>query len=88
MQNAPELKFPMPFYEPCEMGRMIRRFRKFRGLTQHELAMRTGTSTKFISNVETGKETAEIGKVFLLVRMLDIGMQFIDLHRDFPQWKD
>ena len=50
-----------------------------RGLTQQELAMRTNTSTKFISNVENGKDTAHIGKVLLLVRVLDMGTRLVDL---------
>ena len=50
-----------------------------RGLTQQELAMRTNSSTKFISNVENGKDTAHIGKVLLLVRVLDMGTRLIDL---------
>ncbi len=48
-------------------------------MTQHDLAMRTNTSTKFISNVENGKETAQLGKVLLLVRVLDMGTRLVDL---------
>ena len=50
-----------------------------RGLTQQELAKQTNTSTKFISNVENGKDTAHIGKVLLLIRALDLGTQLVDL---------
>jgi hypothetical protein len=41
--------------------------------------MRTNTSEKFISNVENGKDTAQLGKVLLLVRVLDMGTRLIDL---------
>ncbi|MDR2573157.1 MAG: helix-turn-helix domain-containing protein [Desulfovibrio sp.] len=50
-----------------------------RGLTQQELALQTNTTTKFISNVENGKETAQLGKVLLLVRVLDMGTRLVDL---------
>ena len=72
-------KFPIDFFGVEELGQAIKKVRVMRGLTQHEVAMRTNTSTKFISNVENGKDTAHIGKVLLLVRVLDIGTRLIDL---------
>ena len=72
-------KFLIDFFGVEELGQAIKKVRVMRGLTQHELAMRTNTSTKFISNVENGKDTAHIGKVLLLVRVLDIGTRLIDL---------
>lgn len=71
--------FPIDFFGMEELGRTIKKVRTMRGLTQQELAMRTNTSTKFISNVENGKDTAHIGKVLLLVRVLDMGTRLIDL---------
>jgi len=62
---------PIHFFGTEELGRAIRRIRKARGMTQDDLAMQTGTSRRFISQVENGKETAEIGKVLLLIRLLD-----------------
>ena len=52
-------------------GRIAKGYKKvrlMRGLTQQELAMQKNTSTKFISNVENGKDTAHIAsyKVNLL----------------------
>lgn len=72
-------KFPIDFFGVEELGQAIKKVRVMRGLTQQELAMRTNTSTKFISNVENGKDTAHIGKVLLLVRVLDMGTRLIDL---------
>lgn len=79
MAQHSEIKFPSEFFGVEELGRIIKKVRVMRGLTQHELAMRTNTSTKFISNVENGKDTAHIGKVLLLVRVLDLGTQLVDL---------
>jgi transcriptional regulator with XRE-family HTH domain len=80
MVKQAEVRFPIGFFGAEELGRAIKRVRTLRGLTQHELSMRTNTSTKFISNVENGKDTAQLGKVLLLVRVLDMGTQLVDLH--------
>jgi len=75
------VKFPLDFFGMEELGRAIKQVRKQRGMTQRELAMRTNTSEKFISNVENGKDTAQLGKVLLLVRVLDMGTRLIDLRQ-------
>ncbi len=79
MNGQSDVKFPMDFYGVEELGRAIKKVRTLRGMTQHDLAMQTNTSTKFISNVENGKETAQLGKVLLLVRVLDMGTRLVDL---------
>jgi transcriptional regulator with XRE-family HTH domain len=79
MNGHTEVKFPMDFYGVEELGRAIKKVRALRGMSQHDLAMQTNTSTKFISNVENGKDTAQLGKVLLLVRVLDMGTRLVDL---------
>ncbi len=79
MAQKRKTTFPIDFFGMEELGRTIKKVRIMRGLTQQELAMRTNSSTKFISNVENGKDTAHIGKVLLLVRVLDMGTRLIDL---------
>lgn len=79
MSKQSETRFPIDFFGVEELGQAIKRVRMQRGLTQHELAMQTNTSTKFISNVENGKDTAQLGKVLLLIRVLDMGTQLVDL---------
>lgn len=79
MNTKSQMTSPLPFFGAEELGRAIKKVRKLRGLTQHGLALRTNTSVKFISNVENGKDTAHIGKVLLLVRVLDMGTQLVDL---------
>lgn len=69
----------MDFFGVEELGKAIKKVRTLRGLTQQELAMRTNTSTKFISNVENGKDAAQLGKILLLVRILDMGTRLVDL---------
>jgi len=79
MKDENTLEFPAHFFGTEELGVLIKKTRKLRGITQTELSMRTNTSKKFISNVENGKETAHIGKVLLLLRVLELGTQLIDL---------
>lgn len=55
-----------------DLGRTIREERKRQGLTQDELAQLAGVGINFVSQIERGKPTAEIGKAFALLRMLGI----------------
>ena len=79
MKQELESGFELDFFGPAELGRSIKKVRALRGMTQEELALRTNTSTKFISNVENGKATAQLDKVLLIIRMLDIGTRLYDL---------
>ena len=52
-----------------DFGMTIRNKRKKLGYTQAQLSEYTGFSTSFISDLENGKETAELGKaLFFFVR--------------------
>ena len=79
MKQELESGFELDFFGPAELGRSIKKVRALRGMTQEELALRTNTSTKFISNVENGKATAQLDKVLLIIRILDIGTRLYDL---------
>ena len=57
------------------LGKMIKTRRKEMGITQAYLLEVTGLSTTFISDVENGKSTAEIGRIIKLINIL--GMDFI-----------
>lgn len=52
------------------MGHRIKTERKKRGLTQTQLGEISGTSINFISQIESGKSTAHIGKVFRVIQIL------------------
>lgn len=65
----------MRIYDTADFGNAIRHYRKKRGYTQQELADGSGCSLMFISNLERGKETAEIGKALRVLATLGI-----DLH--------
>lgn len=54
------------------MGALIREKRKEQGLAQAELAGLSGVGVTFLSQLENGKETAEVGKVLNVLAMLGI----------------
>ena len=56
------------------LGELLRKKRKAQHLTQSQVAEYAGVSIKFISEVERGKETAEIGKIFHLLQTLGIDL--------------
>lgn len=56
------------------LGELLRKKRKTQHLTQSQVAEYAGVSIKFVSEVERGKETAEIGKVLHLLQTLGIDL--------------
>jgi y4mF family transcriptional regulator len=67
-----KIDYPYLIRLPKYLGRAIRDTRKEKKMTQGELAAITGTSIKFISDVERGKETVQIDKVLDLARALGL----------------
>lgn len=61
-----------------QFGEAIRRFRKLRGLTQQQLADLAGCSIMYVSMLERGKETAELGKALKILDALDVEVSFSD----------
>ena len=51
---------------------MVRAARKEAGLTQTQLAKRCGCSQRFVSEVERGKSTAELGRALQLLEGLGV----------------
>lgn len=60
-----------------ELGNIIREERKRKGYTQSKLARYSDVGINFISNLENGKESSELGKTLRVVQTL--GM---DLHAE------
>ena len=60
-----------------DLGRLVRAHRKGKGLTLETVSGLGNLSTRFLSEFERGKETAEIGKVLKALRTLglDISVQ-------------
>lgn len=60
-----------------QIGQAIRAARKQQGLTQIELALTANTAQRFISELERGKATCQIGKILDVTAALGIR---IELH--------
>jgi transcriptional regulator with XRE-family HTH domain len=58
-----------------ELGDLVRASRLAQGLTRDDVAIATGLSPKFITHIEAGKPTAQIGKVLQLLGELGITLR-------------
>jgi len=58
-----------------ELGEQIRRERKSQGLTLVEAAGLCGVSVRFFSELENGRDTCSIGRIFIITQSLGL-----DLH--------
>lgn len=54
------------------IGERVRAHRKALGITQAELAMTSCTGIRFISDLENGKETCQIGKMLTVLHTLGL----------------
>ncbi len=59
-----------------ELGKIVRNRRKSLKMKQADLALVSGTGIRFISDLENGKETCEIGKVLKVLENLGIDPVF------------
>ena len=57
-----------------ELGSFIRDKRKKLGYTQAQLSDYSGVSASFISNLENGKETIEMGKAIFILQLLGLDL--------------
>lgn len=58
----------------ADVGAFIRARRKKLGYTQAELAEMVGVGVTYLSHLENGKETAEMGKALFLLQMLGVDL--------------
>ena len=57
----------------CEaMGKRIRDLRRAQGVTQAQLAGLSNTGVRFISDLENGKETCQLGKILHVLVTLGV----------------
>lgn len=57
---------------PVQLGTLIRQVRKGQGISQEDLSSLVGVGPRLIGEIERGKPTAEIGKVFQLLAGLGL----------------
>jgi y4mF family transcriptional regulator len=71
--NAGNLPYGRIF-DPRQLGSLIRQVRKAQGITQEDLSALAGVGPRLIGEIERGKSTAEIGKVFQLLASLGLAI--------------
>ena len=59
---------------PAELGKIVRKERKAMGLTQANLALASGTGLRFISDLENGKPTCQLGKTLKVLKALGLSL--------------
>ena len=64
----------IPLSDTADLGRLIRDERKRQHMTQTELADVSGVGITYLSQLENGKETAEIGKALNVLTMLGLDL--------------
>lgn len=57
---------------PEALGRLVRGRRRRQGLRQAELAALSGVGSRFLSELEHGKPTVEVGRVLLVLTALGL----------------
>jgi len=60
-----------------ELGKLIKSERKRRRLSQTQLGEISATSINFISQIESGKISAHIGKVFRVIQVLGFELHVV-----------
>lgn len=61
---------------PEELGKAVRDLRKKLGVRQADLALVSGTGIRFIVDLEKGKPTCQIGKIFQVLEALGATLEF------------
>lgn len=60
-----------------QLGWIIRGYRKELGVRQDEAASLAGVGTRFLSELERGKETAEVGKVLQVLQRMGLDVSVV-----------
>lgn len=72
MSTSPEILPNGNVESPADIGEIVRTHRKAQRATQAEFAAICGVGVRFISDLENGKPTVELGKVLQVLRGLGL----------------
>lgn len=61
-----------------DIGKLVKETRKKQGFTQVQLAQLTNVGTRFLSDLENGKQTCEVGKTLKILANLGIRLEVKD----------
>jgi HTH-type transcriptional regulator/antitoxin HipB len=70
--KLPEIRMSHIARSPRQLGNIIQRARKLRGLTQTDLANLSGLRQEMISKIETGHEGTKLSSIYALFAALDL----------------
>lgn len=73
-RNATPARGPFRIYTPSSLGDAIRHYRAEAGMTQADLAERAGIQRSYLSELESGKETEQVKRLFRVLRELGVRM--------------
>ena len=59
---------------PAQLGSIIQRARRQKGLTQTDLAQLSGLRQEMISKIETGRESTRLSAIYALFAALDLDL--------------
>jgi HTH-type transcriptional regulator/antitoxin HipB len=63
---------PFRIYTPESLGAAIKHYRRQAGLTQAELAAKTGLTRIYISKLENGRESDQLRRLLRVLRPLGV----------------
>jgi DNA-binding XRE family transcriptional regulator len=77
--NVAESNLPDDLLDQIAMGQShpIKIIRKFRGMTQHDLAAAAGLSRPYLTEIETGKKEGSISALRLLASALGVSIDLV-----------
>lgn len=68
----------VPLTRVSGLGEALRAARKRQGLTQEELAGLAGVGLRFVSDLERGKETVQLGLALKVTRLLGLELAVVE----------
>lgn len=63
---------PFRVYTPASLGTALRHYRSEAGLSQAELARKTGLNRTYLSSLEQGRETEHVKRLFRVLKQLGV----------------
>ena len=71
---------PFRIYTAASLGAAIKHYRQEAGLSQAELAARSGLNRTYLSDLERGKETEQLRRLLRVLRQLGVRMTLQKAH--------
>jgi len=69
--------FPLGKMNTSTIGKKVRAVRRQQGMRQEDLALVAGTAVRFISELENGKQTCQVGKVLSVLDALGVRVELV-----------